>query len=201
MVRIKIGLFGGTFDPVHNGHLAVAETVRTKLDLQKVLFIPAGQPWLKGAREITPAEHRLKMVELAIAGKPYFDISAMEIERPGATYTVDTLTELLKSMGDVEIYIIIGSDSLEAFPRWKEPARLLKLGYLVTVPRPGYNLPDLTAMYRQMPGLKERLIILDEPEIDVSASDIRRRVKEKLSFEDLVPAKVAAYIKKHKLYA
>ena len=201
MVRLKIGLFGGTFDPVHNGHLAVAETVHARLDLQKVLFIPAGQPWLKGGREITPAEHRLKMVKLAITGKAYFDVSSIEIERPGATYTVDTLTALLKNMGDVEIYVIIGSDSLEAFPRWKEPARLLKLGYLVTVPRPGYDLPDLPAMYRQVPGLKERLITLDKPEIDISASDIRRRVKENLPFEDLVPVQVADYIKKLKLYA
>ena len=197
---LKIGLFGGTFDPIHNGHLDAAEAVRSKLNLEKVLFIPAGQPWLKEGRRITAAEHRLKMAELAISGKPYFEVSKIEIERPGATYTVDTLSGILKSMGNVEIYVIIGMDTLKDFPRWKDPARLLKLGYLVSVPRPGYSRPDIDIMTRMLPGLKERLIIMDGPEIDISASNIRQRIAAKMPFDELVPAKVAEYIRKNRLY-
>ena len=196
----KVGLFGGTFDPIHKGHLAAAAAVRDRLHLAKVLFIPAGQPWLKEGRRITPAEQRLEMVKLAIAGKPYFEASTIEIERPGATYTVDTLSEILKSMGSVEIYVIIGMDTLKDFPRWKDPARLLKLGYLVAVPRPGYARPDTELMAVMLPDLKERLVMLDGPEIDISATEIRQRIAAGRTFADLVPAKVAEYIKKKGLY-
>jgi nicotinate-nucleotide adenylyltransferase len=199
--NMKVGLFGGTFDPIHNGHIVVAETVLQKVDLERVIFIPAGKPWLKEGREITSATHRLKMVELAISGKSYFELSRIEIERPGATYTVDTLVDLINEKNNAELYVIIGLDSLADFPRWKDPSRLLSLCYLVVVPRPGYPLPDIQAMENQLPGLKTRLILLNAPEIDISSSEVRRRIEEGLSLNHLVPESVAEYIKQNKLYA
>jgi len=198
---MKVGLFGGTFDPIHKGHIAIAEAVLQKVNLAKVIFIPAGKPWLKEGRKITSATHRLKMVGLAISGKSNFELSSIEIERPGATYTVDTLMDFINNIHGIELYVIMGSDSLVDFPRWKEPQRLLKLCYLVIVPRPGFSLPDLLTMERELPGLRERLIIMSSPEVDISSSDIRRRRAEGLPFEHLVPESVAEYIKRNRLYA
>ena len=197
---MKVGLFGGTFDPIHNGHIMVAETVLRKVDLAKVIFIPAGIPWLKEGRKITSATHRLNMVELAISGKSYFELSKIEIERPGATYTVDTLIDFINETNNTELYVIIGLDSLADFPRWKDPQRLLSLCYLVVVPRPGYPLPDIQAMENEMPGLKTRLILLNAPEIDISSSEVRRRIEEGRSFKHLVPKSVAEYIQENGLY-
>jgi nicotinate-nucleotide adenylyltransferase len=198
--NMKVGLFGGTFDPIHNGHIVVAETVLQKVDLEKVIFIPAGKPWLKEGREITSATHRLKMVELAISGKSHFELSRIEIERPGATYTIDTLIDLINKKNNTELYVIIGLDSLADFPRWKNPSRLLSLCYLVVVPRPGYPLPDIRSMEKELPGLKTHLILLNAPEIDISSSEVRRRVEKGLSFKHLVPESVAKYIQENRLY-
>jgi nicotinate-nucleotide adenylyltransferase len=198
--NMKVGLFGGTFDPVHNGHILVAETVLQKVDLAKIIFIPAGKPWLKEGRKITSAAYRLKMVELAISGNSHFEISSIEIERPGATYTVDTLVDLINKENNTELYVIIGLDSLADFPRWKNPSRLLRLCYLVVVPRPGYPIPDIRSMEKELPGLKTRLILLNAPDIDISSSEVRRRIKEGLSFKHLVPESVAEYIQENKLY-
>jgi nicotinate-nucleotide adenylyltransferase len=198
---MRLGLFGGTFDPIHKGHIAVAETVLQKVNLAKIIFIPAGKPWLKEGSKITSAEHRLKMVELAISGIPHFEISSIEIERPGSTYTVDTLTELLlKNKIITELYVIMGQDSLEDFPRWKDPARLLQLCYLVVVPRPGYSLPNIQVMEKELPDLNRRLIMLSSPEIEISSSNIRQRIERGLPFEHLVPKSVGEYIKQNRLY-
>ena len=197
---LRLGLFGGTFDPIHNGHLYIADGVRDRLNLTKILFMPAGQPWLKKGRRITTAAHRLQMVHLAITGKPYFEVSSIEIERPGATYTVDTLIELFQERGDFTVYVILGFDALRDFSRWKDPARLLELGYLVAVPRPGYVLPDIKRMYISLPRLEERLLIMDFPEVDISASVVRQRIASHQPFEDLVPPRVAEYIKRNQLY-
>ncbi len=198
---MKIGILGGTFDPVHNGHIKVAEAVMAQLDLAKVIFVPAGQPWLKSDSPVSPAKHRVEMVRLAIADCSGFELSLIEINRPGPSYTVDTIEELRAKPGSGnELFFILGWDSLAQLPKWKEPSRLIEVCRLVAVPRPGYKSPDLNQMETLIPGLLSRLIIQDKPEIDVSATQIRRRVAEGLSIRDLVPMPVAEYIKQHRLY-
>lgn len=198
---MKIGILGGTFDPVHNGHIKVAEAVKTQLDLAKVVFVPAGQPWLKSGSPVSAAEHRVEMVRLAIDGHPGFELSLVEIDRPGPSYTVDTIKELHAKLGAGDaLFFILGWDSLAQLPRWKEPARFIELCHLVAVPRPGCKLPDLKELETLVPGLSSRLVLLDKPEIDVSATQIRRRVAEGLSIRGLVPIPVTGYIKTHKLY-
>jgi nicotinate-nucleotide adenylyltransferase len=196
-----MGLLGGTFDPVHIGHMAIAEEVRRRLELDEVLFIPAGRPWLKVDKHISPAWHRVNMVRLAIGGRLYLRLSKMEIERAGPTYTVDTIAQLKGRIGAAdELYFILGWDNLEDLPRWKEPARLISLCRLVAVPRLGSPVPDPVSLEAAVPGLSKRLIMLDKPEIDISASVVRQRVSQGLSIEHLVPEAVAGYIEEQGLY-
>jgi nicotinate-nucleotide adenylyltransferase len=198
---MNIGVMGGTFDPIHNGHLVVAEEVRSRLDLTVILFVPAGQPWLNKTSPISAAEHRVEMVRLAIADKPHLELSTMEIERPGATYTVDTMAELQAQLGaENDLFFILGWGSLAELPQWKEPSRLITLCHLAVVPRPGYPRPDLKALEALIPGLSQRVILLEKPEIDISASEIRDRVARGLSISHLVPKPVNRYIKQQKLY-
>lgn len=199
---MNIGVLGGTFDPVHIGHLAMAEEVCARLGLDEVLFMPAGQPYQKADTHILSAEHRLRMVRLSISGKSYFGLSAMEIERTGPTYTVDTIAELKSQLGSGdELYFILGWDNLEELPKWHEPGRLLSMCRLVAVPRVGCPVPDLGSLDTAIPGLSKRVIMLDKPEIDISASVIRDRVARGLSIKHLVPEAVEKYIREHKLYA
>ena len=198
---MKIGVLGGTFDPVHLAHLAVAEAVKTELDLAEVVFVPAGQPWLKANSYISAPEHRVQMVRLAIAGKSYFRLSTMEIDRPGPSYTVDTMAELRGQIGaEDELYFILGWDNLAELPRWREPARLIQLCYLVAVPRPGYSLPDLTKLAGDIPGIAKRVIVMDRPQMDISATEIRKRLSRGEPINDLVPEAVAEYIRRQRLY-
>jgi len=198
---MNIGVLGGTFDPVHNGHLIVAEEAKTRLNLAEVIFVPAGQPWLKADIPISPAEHRLQMLRLAIADKPHFKLSTIEIERPGPSYSVDTIAELQGQLGsEDELFFILGWDSLAGLPQWREPSRLIKLCYLVAVPRPGSSQPKLKALEASIPGISQRVMLMDKPEIDISASAIRDRVARGLSVLHLVPEPVNRYIKEHKLY-
>ena len=198
---MNIGVMGGTFDPIHNGHLIVAEEARTRLNLAAVLFVPAGQPWLKPDSPISPAEHRMEMVRLAIGDKPYFKLSTMEIERAGPSYTVDTIAELLGQLdAGGELFLILGWDSLAELPQWHEPWRLIKMCHLVVVPRPGYPPPRLKSLEYAIPGLSQRVMLMDKPEIDISASEIRDRVACGLSIHHLVPEPVNRYIRQHRLY-
>lgn len=198
---MNIGVLGGTFDPIHIGHLILAEEVRARLNLAEILFVPAGQPWLKADSPISPAEHRVEMVRLAIADKPYFKLSTMEIERVGPTYTVDTIAELKAQLGtEDELFFIMGWDNLAELPRWRQPSRLLTMCRLVAVPRPGYPLPDLKALEASIPGLSQRVTLMDKPEVDISASVIRDRVTQGLSIRHLVPESIDAYIRQHKIY-
>jgi len=161
---MNIGVLGGTFDPVHLGHLIVAEEVRARLNLAVVLFVPAGQPWLKPNSPILAAEHRVQMVRLAIADKPYFKLSTMEIERAGPSYTVDTIAELQGQLGaGNELFFILGWDNLTQLPQWKEPSQLIKLCCLVVAPKPGYPPPDLKALEALIPGLSQRVMLMDKP--------------------------------------
>jgi nicotinate-nucleotide adenylyltransferase len=196
-----MGVLGGTFDPVHIGHMAMAEEARRRLELDEVLFVPAGRPWLKVDKHISPARHRVNMVRLAIDGRPYLSLSKMEIERAGPTYTVDTIAQLKGQIDtDDELYFILGWDNLEDLPRWKEPARLISLCRLVAVTRIGSPVPDWEALEVAVPGLSKRLVMLDKPEIDISASVIRQRLSRGLSIEHLVPEAVAGYIAEQGLY-
>jgi len=198
---MKVGILGGTFDPVHLGHLAVAEEARERLNLAVVLFVPTGQPWMKKGNLITPAEHRVEMLRLAIADNPYFKLSTIEIERGGPTYTVDTITELKKQYdADDELFFILGWGSMVNMPKWHEPSRLVQMCRLVGVPRPGYSAPDLGSLEAVIPGITKRVILLDKPLIDISASAIRERVAGSQPISDLVPDIVSGYIKKHRLY-
>jgi len=197
----KIGILGGTFDPIHNGRVSIAEEVRKRLDLREILFIPAGKPWQKANRTITPAAQRVDMLDLAIAGTTGFNLCRIEVDRPGATYTVDTLTQLKQEYGSrTDLYFILGWDTLLGSPYWKDPVKIINLCYVVAVPRPGIAPPDPAALERTMTGITERLILLDAPQIDISSSDIRQRVAAGQPYEYLVPAKVAEYIKQHRLY-
>ena len=199
--RMNIGVLGGTFDPIHNGHIMVAEEARTKLNLAEILFVPAGQPYLRPNTPVADAEHRVQMVRLAIADKPYFKVSTIEIERGGPAYTVDTIAELRAqvSAGD-ELFFILGWDSLAELPQWREPSQLITMCSLVAVPRPGYPRPNIKALEKLIPGLSRRVMFMDKPGIDISASEIRSRVSRGLSVRHLVPEPVNRYIKEHRLY-
>ena len=203
----RIGILGGTFDPIHNGHLAVAEAARGCLGLDRVVFIPAGRPWLKAraAGRITVAEHRMAMVRLAIEGCPHFEASAMEVERPGLTYTVDTLADLRARDGGspcrAEMYLILGMDSVRELRRWHEPDRLLEMCVVVAVSRPDTDDISLSSLERDFPSAANRFRLLRGPLLDISATDVRNRVAEGRTIDDRVQAPVERYIRDHGLYA
>lgn len=197
---MKTGILGGTFDPVHTGHMVVADVVKDELGLTEVVFVPAGEPWLKAGASVLSAKHRLNMVRLAIAGKSYFKASTMEIERKGPTYSVDTMAEMRREINNDELFFIIGWDNLMELPRWHQPERLISLCRLVAVPRAGSPVPDLASIEATIPGISQRVIMLDKPQIDISASVIRERVRQGLSISHLAPEAVEKYIKEHGLY-
>ncbi len=198
---MNVGILGGTFDPVHNGHLIVAEAAREQLNLNEVIFIPAGKPWLKPERIITPANHRLQMLRLALDDTPYFSISEMEIQRPGPTYTIDTINALKEKLNaEDELFFILGQDSLMQLPQWHEAPNLIELCYLVAVPRPGVKKPDLKALGAAIPGITQQVMLMKKPMVDISATDIRERVARGLSVRHLVPEPVNRYIKENRLY-
>lgn len=197
---MDIGIFGGTFDPIHNGHLAIAEEVRGRLKLAEVIFIPAGRPRLRKEAPVASVPQRVEMVSLAIADRPYFKLSSIEAERIGPTYTVDTIAQLHSQHGSDELFFILGWDSLAELPQWKESSRLIKMCRLVAVPRPGYAAPNLGSLEAAIPGLERRVIMLDEPCIGISATEIRSRMARGLAVDDLVPGPVARYIRESGLY-
>lgn len=200
----RVGLMGGTFDPVHYGHLVVAEEVYSVLDLAEMLFVPAGQPPHKPNRVVTGAQHRLAMLELAIVGNPHFSISRVDLDRPGPSYTVETLRLLREQWGELTaLYFVIGWDSLEDLLTWYDPAGILQqLSYLVAVRRPGYNERDgyRDSLEARLPGIKQRLLVVPAPQFDISSTDLRQRVAEKRPIKYQVPESVEQYIKQYKLY-
>ena len=197
---MKLGVLGGTFDPVHLGHLAIAGEARAALGLDRVLFVPAAQPLLKPLYPVTPVAQRLEMLRLAVRDRPQFEVSTLEMERPGPSYTVDTIEELRRRYPDGEIYFILGCGSLMQLPEWKEPARLIGMCRLAAAPRPGYPRPDLTALEGRLHGISRRVTLLEGPLMDISATEIRERVSKGIPLDELVPGPVAAYIREHKLY-
>ena len=198
---MKVGVIGGTFDPVHNGHIAIAGAVMARLSLAKVIFVPAAEPRLRASDPCATAEQRREMVRRALADYPRFRLSDVDIKRGGQTRTVDTLADLRAELGEgPELYFILGQDSLPELPRWWQPRRLIKLCRLVAVPRPGYPTPDLASLEAAIPGITPRVILPDEPVMDIGATDIRQRVARGEAIDHLVPSPVAEYIEKHGLY-
>ncbi len=194
-----LGILGGTFDPPHLAHLVLAEQARAQLGLERVLFCPVGQQPLKADYSVTPVEHRLAMVQLAIAGQPHFELSLVDVNRPGPHYTGDMLALLHANYANTDFNFIVGTDSLRDFLRWRDPARIISLARLAVARRPG-SQPDMAELDAALPGLRERLVWLDTPWLDISATDIRRRVRLGLPIRYLVPLPVEAYIEQHELY-
>jgi nicotinate-nucleotide adenylyltransferase len=200
----RIGLLGGTFDPIHYGHLVVAEEVRSGLGLAEMIFIPAGEPPHKQEDIITPARHRLAMLELALASNPHCSISLVDVEREGPSYTVDTLRLLRRKWGSqADMFFVIGWDSLEELSGWREPEALLEqLTRLVAVQRPGYEeAPEYRAgLEQRLPNLKQRLLTMAAPQLEISATDLRQRVAEGRPIKYQLPEAVERYIAQHGLY-
>jgi nicotinate-nucleotide adenylyltransferase len=197
-------MVGGTFDPIHVGHLALARSAREQLGFERILFVPAARPPHKRSQDVSPAADRLAMVELAIAGQPGFDVSRIEIDRPGPSFTIDTTEQLIEGAAaagrPIELTIILSAESFADLPSWHEPDRLLRLARIAVAPRPGHPAPMADRLDRRLAAFADRIDVLDGPHLDVSASDIRRRVAAGESIAGLVPAPVAAYIEAHRLY-
>ncbi len=191
--RHRVGVMGGTFDPIHHGHLVAASEVQTVFDLDEVVFVPTGQPWQKDTREVSPAEHRYLMTVIATASNPRFTVSRVDIDRPGETYTVDTLRDLRAARPEAELYFITGADALAQILSWKNNDELWELAHFVGVTRPGHHLsePD---------GLGDRVSLLEVPAMSISSTDCRRRVGDDQPVWYLVPDGVVQYIAKHRLY-
>ncbi|MFH1560722.1 MAG: nicotinate-nucleotide adenylyltransferase [Chloroflexota bacterium] len=198
---MKLGILGGTFDPIHMGHLIIAQEAAVRVTLDEVWFIPTGQPWLKGGRGISPSHHRVEMVRLALECNFGFKVSAVEVDRPGPSYTVDTLVTLRE--GDAKedsLFFILGMDSLETLHRWHQPERLFDLCTLVAVSRPEHRDFDLTSLDRIRPGASSEVVIIDGLDIGISGAEIRRRVSQGLPITYWVPRAVEKYIHEHHLY-
>ncbi|HUG89244.1 MAG TPA: nicotinate-nucleotide adenylyltransferase [Planctomycetaceae bacterium] len=198
---MRLGLFGGTFDPVHVGHLVLAEQCREQCGLDEVWFIPAGSPPHKRHAPLTPARARTAMLEFAIAGHPGFRVSRIELEREGPTYTVDTLERLDGENPERELFFLMGADSLADLAGWREPQRIAELATIVAVNRGDRPLPDRAALVHLLgERIADRVVFVTMPGIDLSASDLRRRAREGHSLRFLVPRPVEIYIHEHGLY-
>jgi len=196
----RIGLLGGTFDPIHLGHLLVAELVADSLALERVVFIPNNVPPHDKPELPAAPEHRLAMLELAIADNPGFEVSREEIERPGASYSIDTIREFRRRLGpEAELYFIVGADELLALAGWREPDAILAKSRVVGVARPGSDLSHLAGALGQQRA--DLIQIIDTPVVDISSSEIRRRVAVGLSIRYMTPDVVVEYIYANGLYA
>lgn len=198
---MRLGVFGGTFDPVHFGHLLLAEQCREQCALDEVLFIPAGSPPHKQTQAITPAKARLEMLELAIGGHEQFRIDRRELQKVTPSFTYETLAELHAEDASHELFFLMGADSLRDFPTWREPGKILNLATLAVVNRGDQPPPDL-APSRELQGnandLRVKLVTM--PDVDISSSDIRRRVRAGQSIRYLTPRAVECYIATQLLY-
>jgi nicotinate-nucleotide adenylyltransferase len=204
VVAGSLGIFGGTFDPIHFAHLAVAQEAAEALGLERVIFVPAGQPPHKPDRTITSGAHRLAMVELAIAGNDRFATDRLELEREGPSYTVDTLEALHETRaamgGSLTLTLILSADAFAGLPTWRQPRRVLELARLAVTPRDGYPTANGVFMAQHFPDLIDRVVLLDGPRMRLSASDLRNRASAGRTLRYLVPDAVAAYIDDHALY-
>lgn len=197
----KLGLMGGTFDPIHLGHLMIAETAREELSLDGVLFMPTGCSYLKDGRQIADREDRFRMTELAIADNPYFTVSRMEIERPGNTYTADTLAQLHDREPDTEWYLLTGADAFLMMDLWVRPEEIFRYATVVCTVRDDGDeraLSDACTDYGQR--FQARTCLLSLGRMDISSTDIRNRLKEGRSVRYLLPEPVISYIDEKGLY-
>ena len=198
----RIAIMGGTFDPIHYGHLATAESVRCKYNADKVFFIPSGCPPHKDINFVTNNERRYEMTLLATKSNPNFEVSRIEIDRPGRTYTIDTITELKEKYGsEVEILFITGADVVHSIFTWKSWEKLLTLCDFVAATRPGYKKSE---MFKRIEFMREayesKIHLIEVPELDISSSDIRERVSEGRTIKYLLPECVEEYIYENSLY-
>jgi nicotinate-nucleotide adenylyltransferase len=197
----RLGIMGGTFDPIHYGHLVAAEMARCKFGLSKVLFIPAGKPPHKNRSDITDAESRLEMIERAIQGNPAFAVSSLELERKGTSYTVDTLRHLHRTLPDHKLFFITGSDALCEIFSWYKAKEILMMTNFIGAARPGFDATNfLLQLQQEHPEILGRIHNLEVPALAISSTDIRERVKSGLSIRYLLPEPVRLYILQNGLY-
>ncbi|WP_455717443.1 nicotinate-nucleotide adenylyltransferase [Anaerosporobacter sp.] len=201
MKKKKIGIMGGTFNPIHLGHLILGQTALEQFQLDKVIFMPTKNPPHKRYDHILDDDIRAKMVELAIEDNPNFELSTFEMEREGITYTADTLSRLTKLHPDEEYYFIVGADSLFYIDKWKDPATIFKLSKLIAAIRDHKSIEEMAQKSAALNEIFHGSIeLLNSPNIDISSSDIRERIKNGMDIRYYVTPKVASYIQKNKLY-
>jgi nicotinate-nucleotide adenylyltransferase len=189
---------GGTFDPIHHGHLVTAEEALWQFGLDEVLFVPTGQPWMKSHPDLSPAEDRYLMTVIATASNPHFSVSRIEVDREGPTYAVDTLRALLENSGKgAELYFITGADAILEIFHWKDPEEVLELAHFIAATRPGFDLARFEA---EEPTRHPKVTVMNVPALAISSTDIRARVREGQTIRYLVPEGVKTYIDKARLY-
>lgn len=190
---------GGTFDPIHNGHIAIAKKIKENYHLDEVVFVPSGNPPHKKERKITEAEHRLAMVKGAVEGTKGFSVSTMEIDREGYSYALDTVNEFYRIYGDdIDLYFITGADAIAEIATWHKADELMKKCSFIAATRPGYHIEDTYQTIAK--NFENRIFLFRETAHKESSSDIRERIKEQKDVSDMLPRSVAAYIREHELY-
>jgi nicotinate-nucleotide adenylyltransferase len=193
----RVGVMGGTFDPIHYGHLVTAEEAVMQFGLEEVVFVPTGLPWMKADRPVSPPEDRYLMTVVATASNPRFSVSRAEIDREGPTYTVDTLRQFADEHPDAEAYFITGADAMLEIFDWKDPEEILSLAHFIAATRPGYDLRRFEAAASTH---HPKVSTMDIPALAISSSDIRERVREGRAIRYLLPEGVKSYIEKQGLY-
>jgi len=194
----RLGVMGGTFNPIHTGHMVAADEARATFALDEVVFVPAGRPWQKAGEDVAPAEDRYLMTVIATSSHPAFTVSRIELDRDGPTYTIDTLRALREQRPNDELFFITGADAVLQILTWKDPESILADARFIAATRPGY---DLERLEKELPhGLEDRVSIMEIPALAISSTDVRRRVREGRPIRYLVPEGVAAYIDKQRLY-
>jgi nicotinate-nucleotide adenylyltransferase len=197
IVGRRLGVMGGTFDPIHHGHLLTAEEAAVQFGLDEVVFVPTGQPWMKERTNVSPAEDRYLMTVVATASNPRFSVSRVEIDREGPTYTVDTLRSIGETAGDAELFFVTGADAMLEIFQWKDPEEILSLAHFIAATRPGY---DLTRFESEAPTRHPNVSVMNIPALAISSTDIRDRIHEGRPIRYLVPEGVKSYIEKAGLY-
>ena len=193
----RVGVMGGTFDPIHHGHLVAASEVQAWYDLDEVIFVPTGDPWQKSERVVSPAEHRYLMTVIATASNPAFRVSRVDIDRDGPTYTIDTLRDLKAELPDAELYFITGADALKGIFTWRDADELFRLAHFVGCTRPGYDMGS-----EALHGIpSDRVTIVEIPALAISSTDCRERTMRGEPIWYLVPDGVVQYVVKHHLYS
>lgn len=194
----KIGIMGGTFNPIHNGHLALADAAYKAFSLDIILFMPSGKSYMK--QHVLDNSKRVTMVSKAIESVPYFELSTIEVERPGNTYTSETLQQLTQQNPDIQYYFIMGADSLFYIEKWRNPEIIFQLSTLICMVRDDYDMADIKKKGAELTQKGANILYLNMPKIDISSTDIRNRVKNHQSISELVPEKVEKYILQEHLY-